>query len=571
MRRRPLRLVYLAFAVATFTTGVAAAGNGTPPGQQPPVSSAPPAISGTPQQGQTLTASAGSWSGNALSYKYQWLRCDLSGGTCALLTGQTASSHLVSVAEVGFTLRVAVTASNKNGTASSTSAATAVVAPAPSPSPGGSAPTSTAAPVISGTPTGGQTLNTTSGTWSGSTMSYSYKWLRCDSAGSACAAIANATTASYLLTSSDVGATLRSQVIATNSYGTATATSSQTAVVAAPAPTPAPAPAPSSNSSRFGIATGGGLPSLSSTDLGRYMAGAAAAHVGWVRYDINWANVQAGGPSSYNWGPFDQIANAAISRGIKVLALITYTPAWARPGGTTMFYPPTNLNDYANFCAAAAQHLGQLGVHAYEIWNEPNITFWAPSPDPVRYTAMLKLAYASIKRVDPSAFVVSGGLAPYGAYGQSDAQHINPLNFLQTMYANGAAGNFDGLGWHPYAFPYGITFHTWSAWSQMSETSPSARSLMTANGDSSKQIWTTEFGEPTGSSTRAVSETAQAQYVTDSYAALRAWSWAGPGFLYSYHDIGTNLSDVESNFGIIRYDWALKPSYTAYQAAAAAG
>jgi hypothetical protein len=68
-----------------------------------------------------------------------------------------------------------------------------------------------------------------------------------------------------------------------------------------------------------------------------------------------------------------------------------------------------------------------------------------------------------------------------------------------------------------------------------------------------------------------VSETAQAQYVTDSYAALRNWSWAGPAFFYSFHDNGTDKTNIEQNFGVLRYDWSSKPAFGAFQLAAAAG
>jgi hypothetical protein len=217
-------------------------------------------------------------------------------------------------------------------------------------------------------------------------------------------------------------------------------------------------------------------------------------------------------------------------------------------------------------------HFAALGVHTYEVWNEPNLSgFWYPGPDPVRYTQMLRLAYPAIKAADPSAFVVSGGLAPYGSYGSVDAQHQNPINFLQTMYANGAKSSMDAVGWHPYNYPYGVAYYNWSAWSQMSATNPSARSVMSANGDSAKKIWATEFGEPTGTNSRSVSEAAQAQYVTDTYGALKNWSWAGPAFLYSFHDNGTNLTNVEDNFGVLHYDWSSKPAFGAYQLAAAAG
>jgi hypothetical protein len=42
----------------------------------PPTNSAPPTISGTPQDGQTLASTTGTWSGNSISYTRQWLRCD---------------------------------------------------------------------------------------------------------------------------------------------------------------------------------------------------------------------------------------------------------------------------------------------------------------------------------------------------------------------------------------------------------------------------------------------------------------------------------------------------------------
>jgi polysaccharide biosynthesis protein PslG len=297
-----------------------------------------------------------------------------------------------------------------------------------------------------------------------------------------------------------------------------------------------------------------------------------AAHARWIRVDLNWNVIQNNGPTSYNWAPFDNVINAARSRGIKVLGILTYTPAWARPAGTTSHSPPSDPNTFANFARTAAAHFGAEGVHHYEIWNEPNISaFWAPNPDPVRYTRLLTLASAAIRAADPSAFIVSGGLSPWGSYGGRDAGHINPITFLEGIYANGGRGSFDAVGWHPYNFPYGTAYYGWSAWSQMSATSPSARSVMTANGDGAKQIWPTEFGEPTGASSRSVTESAQAKFVTDAYAALKGWSWAGPAFLYSFHDNGTDALNIEDNFGVIRFDWTPKPAYTAFQSAAATG
>jgi beta-glucanase (GH16 family) len=97
-------------------------------------------------------------------------------------------------------------------------------------------PVNTALPTISGTPTAGQTLQGSTGTWTNSPTSYARQWLRCDTAGANCVAIAGATSASYLLASADVGKTIRVRVTATNAAGSASAQSAQTAVVGAAAP-----------------------------------------------------------------------------------------------------------------------------------------------------------------------------------------------------------------------------------------------------------------------------------------------------------------------------------------------
>jgi hypothetical protein len=528
----------------------------------PPLNTALPQISGTAQAGQTLTGSNGTWSGTPTSYAYQWQRCDSLGASCANLAGATSTSYGLGAADVGARLRFVVSAANQGGTTPASSGATNAVVAAPvAPA---SAPASTALPQVTGTAQVGQTLTTSNGTWSGTPTSYAYQWRRCDSAGANCTNVLGATATTYMVATGDTGATFRANVTATNAVGSSSAVSGQSAAVTA-------APAGPTLNGRFGIAAGGAIQNFPA-DLGRYMDALKGGGAQWVRIDINWESIQYLGPTSYNWTPFDNVVNAARARGLNVLGTILFTPPWARPAGTPGTTPPTNLTDYQTFTRAAVQHYGPLGVHAWEIWNEPNISaFWAPGPDAARYTQMLKLAYAAIKQLDPTAVVISAGLSPYGSYGQFDAQHMNPINFLQNMYANGAAGNLDAVGWHPYNFPNGLGFYGWSGWSQMTETSPSARSVMTAAGDGAKKIWATEFGWPTGNSTRAVSETTQAQMVTDSYAKLKTYSWAGPAFFYSGRDGGTDLLNIEDNFGIIHNNWSLKPSYAAYQAAAAAG
>jgi hypothetical protein len=234
----------ISIILATATVVGTAWGASPTPGQQPPVNIAPPSVSGTAQVGSTLTGGSGSWSGKALKYAYQWLRCNSGGGSCGPIGGASVSSYAPVTVDVGSTLRVAVTAWNKNGSAVATSAATGAVASAPSPVPAPATPPSDdSLPTVSGVAQQGQTLTGSAGSWSGtSPLSYAYQWQRCGSGGGSCAPISGATGTSYVLGSTDVGSTTRLAVTATNSAGSATASSDATAVVTATSTTSSASP-----------------------------------------------------------------------------------------------------------------------------------------------------------------------------------------------------------------------------------------------------------------------------------------------------------------------------------------
>ena len=89
-----------------------------------------PIISGTPRVGQTLTSDDGSWSGNPTSFAYQWQHCDADNiVACVNVVGATGKSYALHLADLGYRMRVTVTARNAKGSTSANSATTAIIAP----------------------------------------------------------------------------------------------------------------------------------------------------------------------------------------------------------------------------------------------------------------------------------------------------------------------------------------------------------------------------------------------------------------------------------------------------------
>jgi len=316
-------------------------------------------------------------------------------------------------------------------------------------------------------------------------------------------------------------------------------------------------------SNRFGIATGGIIEWANDADLDRELNGYSQIGASWIRFDIKWSIVEEN-RGTFDWTIYDRLISAARKRGLSIVANLAYTPSWARPSGATDDkFAPVDVEDFANFAQAAARRYAPQGVLVYEIWNEPNLSaFWKPAPDAVRYTALLKAAYPAIKRASAATVVLAGAFSPAGGYndpscGAGTTSNINALNFLETMYANGAKGHFDALSHHPYTGsgrPPGN--HRCSAWFQMFGTTPSLLSILASKGDGEMKIWGTEFG--TDLAWVGGSENEQAAQIADAMRLWRTYSWAGGLMIYSYRQ------DIEG-FNLVRPDWTPRAAWYAYQ------
>ncbi|NDG31450.1 hypothetical protein EB118_15455, partial [bacterium] len=173
-----------------------------------PTISVLPAITGNAAVDQILNVSNGTWSGTQpINYAYQWLR-----GTISIV-GATSNNYTVTIADTLNTIACKVTASNVSGSLAVTSASTGQVPAVLA--------TNVILPVITGTVEIGKTIQSSTGTWTGTpTITYSYQWQR------GTTNISGANTSSYTIQLADSNSQLRCQVIASNPAGLSQAANS---------------------------------------------------------------------------------------------------------------------------------------------------------------------------------------------------------------------------------------------------------------------------------------------------------------------------------------------------------
>jgi hypothetical protein len=327
----------------------------------------------------------------------------------------------------------------------------------------------------------------------------------------------------------------------------------------------------------FGISYGERLSRMSASDLAAALDDARALGVGWIRMDFSWTSLQPDGPLTYRWGPVDRVVRAARARGLHVLPILTWTPLWARDVGCLRFTcPPRRPAQFAAFAKAAATRFKARGVHTWEIWNEPNLAHFWPSPNPTRYAALLKPTFRAIRAVDPKATVLLGGLSAL----ERRSPSIGPRQFLRGVCRARACGSMSGVSYHPYTYPYlASRYNADSAWSKISQTPTSLRSILRNYGFPGKRIWVTEYGAPTkgvgtpANNLKTILPTTT--HVTEAWQAVLATDVVGQAvlnhsvralFWYTNQDL-SDTSLRESSFGLKRLDGSHKPAWATFGAA----
>ncbi len=270
----------------------------------------------------------------------------------------------------------------------------------------------------------------------------------------------------------------------------------------------------------------------------------------WVKQWFAWQDIEGAGRGQFDWSRTDRIVDQVQQHGLKIL--VRASPAADRPfwGGN----PPENADLFAEFVSAMAKRY-RGRIQAYQIWNEPNLAReWGnKTVDPAGYTQLLCKAYQAIKAQDPSAIIITAGMAPTTA-DQADAMYDE--KFYRQMY-QALAGRtcFDMLGVHGagYAVSPETDPATIASNPRLYNNDPSPkerlrvyafrhiediRKIMEEFGDGGKKITVLEFGwtfDPRPESPyfwhgtgAGIDANVQGDYLVRAYQwAEKNWPWVG--------------------------------------------
>jgi polysaccharide biosynthesis protein PslG len=302
-------------------------------------------------------------------------------------------------------------------------------------------------------------------------------------------------------------------------------------------------------------------------------------HAGKVgaRVTYYWSDIEPT-PGNWQFSVYDSLMKRAASGQIPLLGILAYAMKRVAGAAADMqgdpwalsYCPPDEIEEFVTFAATVVARYPE--VLYWEIWNEPNTTyFWRPSPDPVRYVELLKRSYPAIKAANPKAVVVLGGLSPGTGSGQANT--MSAASFLEAVYQNGGKNYFDAVGFHPYNG--GV-----SPDSYLADYVNSVHDVMTKYEDGNKEVWVTEIGWVVGTGADALSEAAQADYLSRAFTILYHLEFVDRVYWYNLKDY-SNQAPVNQpapsvcgpgpsfpvDYGLFRFDGSARPAADAFKQA----
>ena len=276
----------------------------------------------------------------------------------------------------------------------------------------------------------------------------------------------------------------------------------------------------------------------------------ANAGINMIRDECLWSDVELDSGMYIIPEAVDRYVRSALSRNIDVFLILNYNNTLYAESNGSGVTSESNRIAYARYCQAVVSHFYPLGVEHYEIWNEPNhgVLFWTPQPNANDYTALLHMAYDSIKAIAPDAKVIGCATSP--AIG-NPPPYIEGLDFIRDVFSAGGGNYMDAVSFHLYQIAY----------RPENELTSYMNSLKTYVGD--KPIYLSEFGYPTHTAWPNISLELQARYIMRMFLIGCLDEQLKGMIYYDLKNDGTVKTEAEHNFGLLQFDTDPKPAYNA--------
>jgi hypothetical protein len=204
----------------------------------------------------------------------------------------------------------------------------------------------------------------------------------------------------------------------------------------------------------------------------------AETGVTWVRAEFHWSIIRSKTDGNFNWTPYDQMVKRYNRLGIKVQAILTYVPE-DLPRDWTVIDA-----EFQKFANAAVRRYSKLGVHYWEVFNEPNLTGYGwldrgelAEPYLGAYARLVARVNAAVRKYDPEGVVLLGGLAV------SDRRALSPEVTMQRLFDLGVGTCFDVFAFHPYGYQ-----------NKFGDARARADAILKAGGAQGKPVWFNEYG-----------------------------------------------------------------------------
>jgi len=298
------------------------------------------------------------------------------------------------------------------------------------------------------------------------------------------------------------------------------------------------------------------------------------SHAGfrWGRMDFSWDHTEQK-PGVYDFSTYDRSLAVMQSYHLRPLLILDYGNKLYDEGMS----PHTDAGRaaYARWAVAAVTHFQGRGI-IWEIWNEPNQHFWKPHPNAGDYAQLALTASRAIQQAAPGEILVGPSISG------------DDIAFIETSAKAGLLQYWSAISVHPYHRRAPETCSSFYA---------QLRALIQKYGPPGKKIdiicsetgystswwglddearaeWLRPLTHLNDLSNIPVAGSDEVQgkclarlYLFNVMSGLVLTLW------YDFHDDGTNPTNEEHNFGIVRHDYhggmrevyERKPAYDAAQ------